>query len=578
MIERPVATASRVSSELFVDDDEEAAVIVPAEPSIKLDKKGKPIKSKKAHLISRPTPKVPTRFERLALRFLRWSKRKKNVVDDIGFEDTAHLARIFKKIESVQVIQHTGTRAYIGSDYPRAFSSNQKLYAFDEKVSTTRPTITDFLEWLNSPVFGDTYQTAPLGSAAPLLQLVISDTSSLCGMIHNGLNQISQDIVDEERLEESLYLWRQFIGRCQRELPELELSIIRLHESLCPNPDVGKILDSRALGHNSSHLSKSISTDVQLEALLKRIKQLREEVDRSSSSLTSNMSLLDSKRSIQEAQSVTKLTELAFLFIPATFGASIFGMQVDVFENRAPLWVFFMLIIILTTLAYTFRLIIRSQTMTYAKSRAKESILVYAKELKVPYRRGQSVPTGLFLSWVLFNLSNIPGYLVLRLGSGILSLWDLFGFWVASVTMISALAAAPLAGLLTRHHIHPGLKIGLGIMIIAVATLIIIIPFWRFSSPKFRSALLVLIFRFFAAILTSDFFQLSILWLIALGIAATPFIVIWTRDLSTGVQAAVTALLGLALMASAFAFLIYRLISIARTPYVDSDDEYLVDD
>ena len=48
------------------------------------------------------------------------------------------------------------------------------------------------------------------------------------------------------------------------------------------------------------------------------------------------MSLLESKRDIEEAEGVSRLTELAFFFIPTTFAASLFSMQVWELEESPP--------------------------------------------------------------------------------------------------------------------------------------------------------------------------------------------------------------------------------------------------
>lgn len=46
------------------------------------------------------------------------------------------------------------------------------------------------------------------------------------------------------------------------------------------------------------------------------------------------MSLIESKKAITQAEQVTKLTQLAFFFIPLTFVAGLFGMNVRVRNRR----------------------------------------------------------------------------------------------------------------------------------------------------------------------------------------------------------------------------------------------------
>lgn len=77
-----------------------------------------------------------------------------------------------------------------------------------------------------------------------------------------------------------------------------------------------------------------------------------------------NMSVVESKRGTAEAESVTKLTQLAFLFIPLTFSASIFSMQVKELDaSRKSIAAFFILAIIITTASYALRLLIRKRKL-----------------------------------------------------------------------------------------------------------------------------------------------------------------------------------------------------------------------
>lgn len=76
--------------------------------------------------------------------------------------------------------------------------------------------------------------------------------------------------------------------------------------------------------------------------------------------LRSEIALLDSSRSIAEAQTVAKLTELAFAFIPLTFACSIFSMQVTELRNGVP---FLVTAEDLGMFAYVVRLVLQSKTL-----------------------------------------------------------------------------------------------------------------------------------------------------------------------------------------------------------------------
>lgn len=64
--------------------------------------------------------------------------------------------------------------------------------------------------------------------------------------------------------------------------------------------------------------------------LLNHIENSKDRVERLSNALVSTMSILESKKAISEAESISRLTELAFFFIPLSFTTSIFGMQIKV--------------------------------------------------------------------------------------------------------------------------------------------------------------------------------------------------------------------------------------------------------
>lgn len=66
------------------------------------------------------------------------------------------------------------------------------------------------------------------------------------------------------------------------------------------------------------------------EKVLSRIERSKDRIEKFSSSLVSAMSIRESKKAISEAESVSRLTELAFFFIPLSFATSIFGMQIPV--------------------------------------------------------------------------------------------------------------------------------------------------------------------------------------------------------------------------------------------------------
>lgn len=76
------------------------------------------------------------------------------------------------------------------------------------------------------------------------------------------------------------------------------------------------------------------------------------------------MALLDSSRSIAEARTVAKLTELAFAFIPLTFACSIFSMQVTELQNGVPFWAFLVTAAGMGMITYVVRLVLQSNALS----------------------------------------------------------------------------------------------------------------------------------------------------------------------------------------------------------------------
>ena len=80
---------------------------------------------------------------------------------------------------------------------------------------------------------------------------------------------------------------------------------------------------SSGLANDDTLLLRVQKTRARMESLARRL-------DSSFQTLTSTMSIIESEKAIQEAEEVTRLTNLAFFFIPLSLVASVFGMNVVV--------------------------------------------------------------------------------------------------------------------------------------------------------------------------------------------------------------------------------------------------------
>ena len=68
--------------------------------------------------------------------------------------------------------------------------------------------------------------------------------------------------------------------------------------------------------------------------------------------LVSTAQLAVSEKSIDQARQVQFLTQLAFIFVPAGFISSMFGMNVAEFKNNPSIWIFFLVAVICSVVAW----------------------------------------------------------------------------------------------------------------------------------------------------------------------------------------------------------------------------------
>ncbi|KAK5659720.1 hypothetical protein OQA88_931 [Cercophora sp. LCS_1] len=92
-----------------------------------------------------------------------------------------------------------------------------------------------------------------------------------------------------------------------------------------------------------------------LSSASKRLKVMTQRVEGTYQVLMSAMSILESEKAIEQAEVVTRLTNLAFLFIPPTFVAGVFGMNINEFENKLTWWIWVAITVGITAFAYIVR-------------------------------------------------------------------------------------------------------------------------------------------------------------------------------------------------------------------------------
>jgi hypothetical protein len=246
---------------------------------------------------------------------------------------------------------------------------------------TPSSTLEEFEYFLQLPGKGKQVAHEPL---EVLFRVIHDDTDGLVDVIRLTLRRIREGTLDEDLMQSSVTFWRSLLHRLNFKLADLDQHLRSFAEFASEsglhnvNSDPGKETVSMKL-QSSTHINLKSCIDL---------------IERCSSSLLAEMQIVDSRRSITEAESISKLTELAFVFIPLSFVASLFSMQIHQLSNGVSVYLFMLVAVVFVILAYTVRLSIRSSSLLELKN---DTLRQLREETGLQYN--QSIPTRIFLAW-----------------------------------------------------------------------------------------------------------------------------------------------------------------------------------
>lgn len=168
-------------------------------------------------------------------------------------------------------------------------------------------------------------------------KMVQQDTFRLLLHLHEALDEIDLSLAHDEKLHSCLRTWRERLGRWRKDLLSLRASIgyiCKVIDGLLEHPSPETPLKEKG---RAEQLKCDLTTlrGVELKDLGSQLDDVQKRVESSFQLLMSTMSIVESHKAIKEAETVSKLTSLAFFFIPLTFVASIFGMNIVVSMCRA---------------------------------------------------------------------------------------------------------------------------------------------------------------------------------------------------------------------------------------------------
>ena len=169
-----------------------------------------------------------------------------------------------------------------------------------------------------------------------LLRIVQIDSTAFFQNLEFALEEISRDSLDDYLMNRRLAEWRRLMSDFEMEVPTIGNSV----------RDFVRFV-FRQDRHQSSNWAQPSSSSLlgaelpmEVEAILKDLNdktiQLKVRLDEAYAALRSDMQFTESRRSIEETKSLSKLIELAFLFIPLSFICSLFSMSISELQSGVP--------------------------------------------------------------------------------------------------------------------------------------------------------------------------------------------------------------------------------------------------
>jgi hypothetical protein len=190
-----------------------------------------------------------------------------------------------------------------------------------------------------------------------LLRIVEHDTRVFLQSLEWALDDICNDSLDEFLLTRRLSDWRKLMNEFEKEVPAISKRLehfVRFVFGSSTNPSFPKEVKDivRTVGEN--------------------VARVKTRLDEAYDDLRVDMQFNESRRSMNETHTVTRLTELAFVFIPLSFCASLFSMSIRELDDGVPVWIFVVTALTMVALAYGVRILIGSDLLVNSTRRSFE--------------------------------------------------------------------------------------------------------------------------------------------------------------------------------------------------------------
>ncbi|KAF3936959.1 hypothetical protein ABW19_dt0208026 [Dactylella cylindrospora] len=231
---------------------------------------------------------------------------------------------------------------------------------------------------------------------AHFIRGLLVESSRVLGVMEETLASIDIDMASLRSLHSKIAFWQTMMPVYRPLLADMTNAAknIRQMLRLSQHERSGSLANSEL----DDQITKTEST---LKEFLEYVEEISARTEKSFQGLMASMSVIESQQAIDEASSVGKLTELAFFFIPITFAATFYSMQIEALAPTVS--EFAILAVSLLAGAYTIRLFIRSRLRQYVVEKLTRPVVRaehhMSKRDKIPATRFIKFYSFKFFDW-----------------------------------------------------------------------------------------------------------------------------------------------------------------------------------
>lgn len=157
-----------------------------------------------------------------------------------------------------------------------------------------------------------------------IAHIMATNTTEVLISLQDALDEIDLSLSQDDILRSSLHMWRERFGLWRQDLLRSLVSVKEMSQTF----DQHNSCPTCALRPPSSFVSKH--EEVELGGLKADLDDALTRLNSTFQAVMSTMSIVESQKAILEAETVSKLTALAFFFIPLSFVASLFSINLAV--------------------------------------------------------------------------------------------------------------------------------------------------------------------------------------------------------------------------------------------------------